>query len=190
MLPSTGDPNFVGYWTFDNTANDSSGKGNNGTLFGNPQYSTDVAPTSLPNIDSLDFNGRAYVKVNHSPTLDALAGVTIAMWIKPRSYPGFVPKGNDWAQLLSKGNTWGAQNYMMGFGGYFYLHSDGMGMRIPSLDDAVRTPDNWYHVAVVLDANRKRGKIYINGVLDHTVLNAPTVTTNTDPLYIGTGGAE
>ncbi len=188
VLPSTGDPNLVGYWTFDNTANDSSGKGNNGTIFGNPLYSTDVAPTGLANTRSLDLNGDDYVRVNHSASLNATATVTIAMWIKPRSYPGFAPTGNDWAELLSKGNTWGTQNYVLGFGAYYYLYADFLGMRVPSLDDAVRTPNQWYHVAAVLDANKKRGKIYINGVLDHAVFNFPTGTTNADPLYIGTGG--
>lgn len=190
ILPAgSSDPNAVGRWTFDNTADDSSGMGNHGATFGNPSYSTDVAPTGTPNSHSLDLDGNGdYVRVAHHASLNATEAATIALWVKPRSYPGFWPTGNDWTSLLNKGSQWGRQNYQLGFGAYFYLHSDSMGMRIPCLDDAVRTPNQWYHVAAVLDSHKKCGKIFINGVLDHTVFNVPTVQLNSDPLYIGAYG--
>ena len=192
VLPSgQGDLELAGYWTFDNTPNDSSGMGNHGTPVGvsrRTEYSTDAAPTGFPNSHSLDLDGQLdFVRVDHHESLNAENAVTIAMWIKPRSYPGFWPTGNEWSQLLNKGNVWGGQNYMVGFGAYFYLHSDGMGMRIPCLDDTVRTPYQWHHVAVVLDSDKRQGKVYFNGVLDHTVFNVPDVRINSDPLYIGTG---
>jgi len=188
VLPEGGgDPNLAGYWKFDNSADDSSGHGNQATLVGDAAYAADPAPTDFTNSHSLDLGGTdGYARVEHHASLDALNTVTVALWVKPRSYPGFWPTGNDWAALLSKGETWGQQNYMFGLGAYFYLHADGMGMRIPSLGDSVRTPGRWHHVAVVLDGVKKRGQIFIDGVLDHTVYNMPTVYTNSDPLYMGT----
>jgi predicted amidohydrolase len=192
VLPSgQGDLELAGYWTFDNTPNDSSGMGNHGTPVGVGRrtiYSTDAAPTGFANSHSLNLDGsQVFVRVDHHASLNAEDAVTIAMWIKARSYPGFWPTGNDWSQLLNKGNVWGGQNYMVGFGAYFYLHADGMGMRIPCLDDTVRTPGQWHHVAVVLDADQRQGRMYFNGVLDHTVFNVPDVRINSDPLYIGRG---
>ncbi len=192
VLPSgQGNLELAGYWTFDNTPNDSSGTGNHGTPVGvgrRTEYSTDAAPTGFANSHSLNLDGsQVFVRVDHHESLNAEDAVTIALWIKPRSYPGFWPTGNDWSQLLNKGDVWGGQNYMVGFGAYFYLHADGMGMRIPSLDDTVRTPHQWHHVAVVLDAHQGQGRIYFNGVLDHTVFNVSDVRINSDPLYIGRG---
>lgn len=188
VLPEgDGDPSLVGYWKFDNSAVDSSGHANHGSLRGDAAYSADSAPTGFSNSHSLDLDGSdGHVRVPSHSSLNAPTTVTVALWIKPRSYPGFWPDGNDWSALLSKGETWGQQNYMLGFGAYFHLHADGMGMRIPSLGDSVRTPGRWYHVAVVLDGVKRRGQIFIDGVLDHTVYNEPTVFTNSDPLYIGT----
>lgn len=189
VLPQgEGELNLAGYWPFDNTPDDQSGNANDGVIIGDPIYSTDVAPTGLPNSHSLDLDGEVdYVKVEHHPSLSAPTSVTIAMWVKPRSYPGFYPTGNDWSQLINKGSKWGEQNYMLGFGAYFYLHSDSMGMRIPCLDDAIRTPNQWYHVAAVIDSIKNLGKIYINGVLDHSVYNVANAITNSDALYIGRG---
>jgi hypothetical protein len=48
------------------------------------------------------------------------------------------------------------------------------------------TPGVWYHVAVVLDAIKGQGKIFINGVLDHVMLGVGQAATNTAPLRIGT----
>lgn len=187
VLPlGSGDPNLVGYWTFDYTSADASEQGNHGTLFGNPRYSPDVAPSGFPNNGSLDLDGRDdYVRVDHHNSLNAEHSITIALWVKPRSYPGFWPTGNDWASLLNKG-AWKKPNYRIGFGAYFYLYADGMGMRIPSLDDSMRLPNKWYHVTVVLDASKGQGKIYINGTLDHMVKNTASVLSNSNPLFIGT----
>jgi predicted amidohydrolase len=185
------DPAWVGYWPFDNNAVDQQ-LGNNGTLRGNPVFSTDQAPTTVAiNSHSLDLDGTGdYVEVAHHSSLNAPDGSTISMWIKPRSYPGFLATGgNDWAALLSKGSTWGTENYSLGFGAYYYLFGRGAGTLVPSLDDTVRTPNNWYHVAVVVEPANQHAKIYINGVLDHRVVAVATGGTNSDPLYIGQYGS-
>jgi hypothetical protein len=40
-------------------------------------------------------------------------------------------------------------------------------------------------VAGVFDANRREGRIYIDGVLNHRVSGAPAMATNGEPLYMG-----
>lgn len=189
LADSGADPAWAGYWPFDNSAADQQ-LGNDGVLNGNPVYSTDVAPTAGINSHSLDLDGAGdYVQVAHHPSLNAPDGSTISMWIKPSTYPGFLPTGNDWAALLSKGSTWGAENYSLGFGAYYYLFGRGAGTLAPSLDDAVRTPDNWYHVAAVVEPANQHAKIYINGVLDQRVIAPATSGTNSNPLYIGQYGS-
>jgi len=186
LADSGADPTWVGYWPFDNNTTDQQ-LGNNGVLKGNPVYSTDVAPSTVgTNSHSINLDGSGdYVEIAHNLSLNAPDGSTIAMWIKPRTYPGFFPAGNDWSALLSKGQTWGRENYSVGFGAYYYLFGRGMEMLVPSLDDAVRTPNNWYHVAVVVEPASQHAKIYINGILDQRVIAVATGGTNSDPVYIG-----
>ena len=191
VLPADGSElGLMGCWDLDGDVKDSSANANHGTLVGKAAYSTEVPPGTPAGRRSLDLDGKgSYVRVEHHPSLNAADAVTLCCWIKPRSYPGFVPKGNNWSSIIHKGDKWGEQNYHLGFGAYFYLHSDSMGMRIPSLDDSVRTPGRWYHVAAAIDAKRNCGKIYIDGVLDHTVFNVATAFANFAPLYIGSSKA-
>jgi predicted amidohydrolase len=189
LADSGADPAWVGYWPFDNNAVDQQ-LNNDGVLRGNPFYSTDTAPTGGINTRSLDLDGAGdYVEVAHNASLNAPDGSTISMWVKPRTYPGFLPNGNGWSALLSKGLTWESENYSLGFGAYYYLLGRGSGMLVPSLDDAVRTPNQWYHVATVVEPANQHAKIYINGVLDHRVIAPATIGTNSDPLYIGQYGS-
>lgn len=106
LADSGADPTWVGYWPFDNNTTDQQ-LGNNGVLKGNPVYSTDVAPsTAGTNSHSIDLDGSGdYVEIVHNLSLNAPDGSTISMWIKPRTYPGFFPAGNDLSALLSKGQT-------------------------------------------------------------------------------------
>ena len=185
VLPPSGELALAGHWAFDDDATDSAGS-NDGALRSGATFSTDTAPTGGANSHALDLNGSgAHVEVPHSASLDAPDAVTISLWVKPRSYPGFVPAGNDWALLVNKGNAWGDANYSIGFGAYFYLFGDGMGARMPSLSDAVRTPNRWYHVAIVFDRHAGMARIFVDGILDHTVRNEQRVLTNGDPLHIG-----
>ena len=179
VLPrGNGDLHFAGHWALDDSAKDKSGLGHHGMLHGDARFSSDAAPIASENHGSLELDGEGdFVRVAHHPTLDAELAVTISLWIKPRSYPGFWPVGNDWASLLNKGEKWGDSNYQLGFGAYFHAHSDSMGMRIPCLDATVRMPDQWHHLAVVIDRGKGQGRIYVNGVLDHAVVNRPHVTT-------------
>ncbi len=185
IADSGADPAWVGYWPFDNSAADQQ-LANDGLLRGNPVYSTDVAPVAGINSHSLDLDGLGdYVEIAHHASLNAADGSTISLWVKPRTTPGFVPAGNDWSALLSKGLSWNNENYSVGFGAYYYLFGRGVQTLVPALDDAVRTPGNWYHVAVVVEPAGQHAKIYINGVLDQRVIAVATGGTNNDPVYIG-----
>jgi hypothetical protein len=185
LADSGADPAWAGYWPFDNNANDQQ-LANNGNLRGNPVFSVDTAPTGTINTHSIDLDGSGdYIEIAHHASLNATDGSTISLWVKPRTYPGFVPAGNDWSALLSKGLTWGQENYSVGFGAYFYVFGTGSGTKVPAIDDAMRTPNNWYHVAVVVEPASEQAKIYINGVLDQRVIAVATGGTNNDPVFIG-----
>lgn len=185
VLPASGDPNLVGSWSFEGNADDSSGKGNHGTLMGGVSFVADPAPGG--GTKSLLLDGKGHVRVPPNASLDAPHAVTIATWVKPRiSFPGFIGNGrNEWAALVNRGSTWGGENYSLAFGAYYYVFGQGNGFRVPALDSRVLTPGDWIHVALVQDCDAGRGTIFINGVRDHSVVSVPESRVNADPLYFG-----
>jgi predicted amidohydrolase len=185
VLPAEGDPNLVGSWSFEGDATDASGKENHGTLSGSALFAADPAPGG--GRQSLLLDGKGHVSVPHDASLDAPHSVTIAAWVKPRvSFRGFIGNGrNEWAALVNKGNTWGAENYGLAFGAYYYVFGLGNGFRVPSLDDCVLTPGTWIHVAMVQEVDAGRGVIFINGVRDHSVVSVPESRVNPNPLHLG-----
>jgi hypothetical protein len=193
VLPTTGDPHFVGYWPFDGDVADASGMGHHGSLVESPTFSTDAAPSGGANTSSIVLDGDGdYVSVADDAALDGADGVTIAMWFKPRtSFPGFVGNGgNDWATLIQKGDAWGSEDYLLSLGAYFYVFARGKGVHVPALDDAILTAGSWTHVAAVLDPHGGYAKIFINGVLDHRVDGIALPMSNTDALRIGGGNLD
>jgi hypothetical protein len=187
VLPADGsDPSLVGYWPFDGTAEDRSGKGNHAQLKGQAALVADPAPTGSPNAGALSLRGDGVAMVPHAPSLDAPESVTVALWFKFRSLPPMWPtRQSGWVAFLSKGKWW-KENYAIGVGEYFYLFARAYGeMNCPSLEKTVRETGRWHHVSAVFDAQGRRGQIYIDGVLNHSIANAPIAWANTEPIYFG-----
>lgn len=181
-----GGDGLVGWWTFDKTPNDRSGKGNDAVLRGGAAYSSDAAPTGGRNTHSLSLGQGGYALVSHAASLDAPQAATVAMWVKFRSAPAMFPQQHGgWVGLLSKGGWW-QENYAVGLGDYFYLFGRGFGsICCPAIDNVVRNSPQWHHVVTVVDAEQGEARLYIDGVLNHRVLTMPGSTTNTHPLFIG-----
>ncbi len=180
------DPNLVGYWTFDGTAEDRSGNGNHAKLQGKAVYSRDAAPTGFPNTHAISLDRNTFVMVLHSSSLDAPDAVTVALWVKFRSLPPMWPtRKSGWVAFLSKGKWW-KENYALGVGEYFYVFGRAFGgMLCPGLETTIRRRGEWHHVATVFVAAKREGKLYIDGVLNQRVFNVPTDGTNSEPIYMG-----
>jgi hypothetical protein len=132
---------------------DSSGKGNDGQLMGDPAWVDGKFGSAL------EFNGASsHVSVPDSESLNPKTAVTLGAWIYPK---GFTGNGNG---LLTKeaqyilGLNWpqggNAQklNLWLTIGGWILFASDD---EIPA--------DSWSHVAVTYDGSTK--KLYIDGNL-------------------------
>ena len=73
---------LVGYWTFDDTLDDSSGQGNTGTLVGEPLFDDDV-PALLGDGRSMVFDGDDAVDLGNPNILNFDTGDwTISAWAK------------------------------------------------------------------------------------------------------------
>ena len=178
VLTGTTKAELVGWWRFDEgtgtTAADSSGKGNDGTFNGDPQWVVGYFGGAL------EFDGSDdWLDCGNDPSLD-LTTWTITFWLKVnenKNYNGFIIKGND-----------AAENYeVLGFAdGSFHFpiqHTDGSRTYI-NTSTGVIVPDEWAHFAYSYDAAQGR-RFYKNGSLIFEDTESGTPQASTVSLAIG-----
>jgi parallel beta-helix repeat protein len=170
------------HWSFDSTANDSSGKGNNGAIKGNAHYVTGY----LGNGVSLDGDGD-YVTVPDSSSLKLTGAFSISAWVKLNTLN---PEGHT-LRILEKGSSPGEKYWM------FFVKSTkkfGFGFINSENDVQIRSSKTdwkagqWYHIVGTYNPEETSNnmKLYVNGVLDTQATKTGTPSTNTKPLVIGT----
>lgn len=189
MLTTSAHADLVGYWRFDGNSNDSSGKGNHGSLMNGASLGNDI-PSVFASGQSLQLGGGTqHVLVPHNTSLDITSAMTISAWVKP--------VGNvAWDGILAKSPSDGS---VSNHAGNYELRIEN-GTRMPhflyqrgGVDDttfpiATSSPvpgDQWSHLAVTVTQG---GTVdyYLNGVFKESVAIEPTFgATNTSPLYIG-----
>jgi len=165
---------LVGWWKLDNNVQDSSGAGNNGTIVGAPTY---VAAGKIG--ASLKLNGLAdYVTCGNAAPLNMTDAVTVAAWIKPRTfanaaYQTFISKG-DHAYVLA--HTSGNVLQLAIYDGTWY-----------SANSAAVTSmmnNSWHHIAGTYDGTQVR--LYVDGVMAGSALHTGVIATDTYVLALGT----
>ncbi len=177
---------LVGLWHFDEgasdqSASDSSGKGNTGTL--GPTVSVETSDPSrvLGKFKgALSFDGDDYVSVPHSTSLDIATG-TWEIWLKFDKKPGDAPVGlmnplakeeQYWIHASSDNSIQAKINV----GGTRYIATTGADF----IEIGV-----WHHVAGTYDGDAL--KLYVNGVLrDSNTLPSGSLSVTTNILAIGT----
>lgn len=165
---------MVAFYNFDDgTANDASGNGHNGTVYGS------VPMVDWANGKHADFNGNYnnYIKVLHHPDLNFSDDFSISLWTNQTTATGI-------STVLAKGRDI-LSNYTIRLGGNnFLMCYDGVYGHWVSLSSP-RDQDMWHHVVGVADQANHLMNLYIDGVLvDSKPLPAFNITT-TFPLVIG-----
>ncbi|MCZ7383036.1 MAG: PGF-CTERM sorting domain-containing protein [Candidatus Methanoperedens sp.] len=168
---------LVAEWHFDGSAQDTSGNGNNGTIYG----ATFVQGISG---QALSFNGvDNMVVVPHSPSL-SLDKFTMEAWIKRNQNGKF---GDPETILIKRYEPSWMDNYGLAIspngtvGASFYSPDIWTWFGLESVRNI--SAGNWYHIAATYD--RTTLKIYINGVLDNSVNTQYTPYQNNQQLVIG-----
>ncbi len=179
---------LVGHWTFDgpymnwrtNTAADSSGNANNGTLI---NLGTTTAPAAGKIGQALKFNGSSsYVSIPAATSLNASSDVTVTGWV----YLTAKTAGALGNTVFAKRG--GSTNYQ------FWIRGDGSSP-VPNqpvlaswngstnvYGTATLSLNTWYHVAMVHTSTTVT--FYINGVSDGTQSQAIGGTLSS-AAYIG-----
>jgi len=153
---------LVAYWSFDDcTANDKSGKGNNGTINGNLSCITGVTNKAL------QFDGASYITVPSSPSLNPINQWTMSFWIRIDDLT------NLWSTVIHKGGVGTDcgknREYVIFLHQTAYFHIVSAGDN--SCHHVLNTVGNsiikgqWLHYVAVIDRLNHVTKEYINGQL-------------------------
>jgi hypothetical protein len=173
-VPTNG---LVGWWPFNGNANDESGNGNHGTVFG-AALTTDRDG----NLNSaFSFDGvNDWINVNNSNSLNPPSQITISAWINTYAY-----NISSASMVVNKGWDQGNGHYDI-----LVLTSTKKSRFVIGRDlyvesNSIINLNQWTFITVSI--NNLTMKIYVNGILENTVLqsNNNSFGTNTDPLYIG-----
>ena len=181
ILSQIGD--LVAYWKFDEgsgtVAHDSSGKGNDGTVYG-----------AVWSDSALSFDGADdYVDAGNNQSLQTTKSLTISAWIYPTGL------GTTQTVIVSKGDVTyaGRLAYQLFFSRqawpeilYFGI-CNGANNNYVVISPAVISQNNWYYVAVVFDRIAKTLTAYVDGEPSGTPASNIDVDINnvTYPVYIG-----
>ncbi|MEN9021511.1 MAG: LamG-like jellyroll fold domain-containing protein [Verrucomicrobiales bacterium] len=191
VTPTPSLPPFVGIWSFDGDAADSSDNGNDGELVDGATFSDDTARGEGG--QSLLLADGGHVLVEHSESLNITNAISIGAWVKPVGE-------NAWDGVIAKNPSEGsgdnhAGNYELrvasGTRHLHFLHQQGGANDTATHDGGVETiiePDVWTHVVVTAETESGDVNLYINGELIKTLGGFVAVEefpTNENPLFIG-----
>ncbi len=184
--PAAASGGIVGQWKLDEgqgtTVADSSGNGNNGTLFGNVNWTNGVTGSALDFVD-----GASGVHISDNSALEPASAVTVSAWIAHASSPGayryIVAKGANGCHAASYGLYTGPNG-----GLEFYISRQQGIVYATSPDAGTRVWDGRWHLAVgTFDGTTLR--LYVDGVEagSGTVYpgNLQYALANSNDLYIG-----
>ena len=164
---------LVAHWKLDETngatAVDSVG-GLDGTLINGPLWTTGQLDGAL------DFDGtNDYIEVPHSSDLNLQSAFTVTAWIYNDSM-------SDAYRVISKETNGLNDNYWIALqAGELWAGVGGSFFNAPATFEA----NTWYHIAVSFDDADNQVSIYVNGELSQEYSTSATISSNTDPLYIG-----
>jgi len=168
-----GTEGLVAYYAFENDANDSSGNGFNGTIFGDPNFVEGIAGMAL------DFDGDGdYIDCGNDPNFDITDKLTVATWVNIRSIP------QAWSAVVNKGDSaWRISNNGTTTGMHFGFENGTRGWQAANSATQLNLSE-WYHVCGVYDTS-VGAKIYINGAEDGSNPDKEGITISTYNVWIG-----
>jgi hypothetical protein len=174
----------VAWWRMDessgSTVKDSSGKGNHGTIGGNPTW----VPGGGRVGGALSFDGSGdFVFVPQNATLEPLGSMSVTMWAKMSNI------GGGFTDLLRK-----ADSDMPGYLVRWYHFDDHLWWRLdrkanPPIyaeDTQITTPylGAWHHIAGIYDGVTGTTSLYVDGALKTSASGFAGPLEHTDDLFL------
>ncbi len=175
---------LVAYYPFNGNANDESGNGNNGIVFG-PTLTTD----RFGNVDSAySFDGvNDYIHIGNDPIFDIHNEITISVWVKKADFDSPYPP-----PIISKWKTGypaTAGSWVMGEndGGYQVCQISGNGVGgSQAISDVPIVPDSFYHIVGLYSISDNTVRVFINGNEEGTAIGRTgSIFVSDAKIYIG-----
>lgn len=175
---------LVAHYLFSGNANDASGNGHDGTVYGaTPTSDRFGNPNSAYSFDGLND----YVRIPDHPQLDGMNAVTLSLWVEIDSVDRMAEVLNKWVAGDSPLN--GAYNMGIDTGGqtaFQYCTGDAYVIKISETTLGI---GSWHHIVGVYTGTK--ASIYIDGSLAALSRNDPDslgpLHSITDDLLIGCG---
>lgn len=140
---------LVAFYPFNGNANDESGNGNNGSIYGATlSYDRNGKPNSAYRFDG--YNN--YIKVNDSYSFNLSNYLTISVWVNIDDF------NKDGRAIIDKENN--AFNIAVGANRKIYYQKPGITAIVNS--SITINSSNWYHI-VAVQSGSHNAKLFING---------------------------
>ena len=175
----TADPNFVGWWNFDDdeeaTAIDWSGNGNHGEISGEPVYVPGFYLTAME-FDGIDD----YVDIPQVVTGD----MTLMAWINASAATPNGTIGRDGSGLIWSDHAGGGDHYTLAVLGTKLAYETGPGGNPTTISNRDVVTGEWVHVAVTREDATKNVEILIDGVVDSTGTHTGDTNVGSNPRAV------
>jgi hypothetical protein len=178
-LPDPVDPGtngLVAAYSFEDNVQDTSGRGLNGTVWGNPFFVDGFVGKAL------SFDGvNDYVEVGNNAAFDITEQITISAWVNPNDagdgqHNPFVGKGDHVYALKHASNN----------SIEFFIYDDGWYTANVSVDSSFN--GEWHHVLGTYDGSEV--KTYVDGILGATNAHQGSIDVQTHNLTIAINSEE
>ncbi len=177
---------LLAHWKLDESsggiAADSSGNGNDATVFGRPDWRPGAGQIG----GAIDLDGRYdYLKVGKPNGLDFAPGsFSVSAWVKPRMAGGRWQAIMEYDRSSFNGNRFGL---WIDFNGRFHFR---VGRNTWQTTRSLKA-NTWHLLTATFDGGTHRMRLYIDGVLDASATNvAGFVAPVQSALTIGVRGSE
>jgi hypothetical protein len=177
---------LVAHYPFNGNANDESGHGNDGTVFGATLTSDRFGNEN----SAYNFDGNDYINIGSDGSLLITQDLSVSVWVKMSDLPSW------FAPIIGRGE-WGETEplnavyalHVLNVGGQSFArhsheHGDGINTDVISVRNLVE--DQWIHVGIVRNSSQKKYRFYVNGTPEADVEYAFNPTGGwTTSGYIG-----
>ncbi len=172
----TQDPNLVAHWKLDDgsgtIAYDSSMYGNDGTIYGDPNWTTGFLNGAL------EFDGlENYIDCGNAAILNMTKAVTISTWVHTANAGLY----NNHMAYVTKSDHCFALKYFYDGSIEFHIYDEGWFQTLYPVDETFN--EDWHHLAGTYDGSVI--KLYIDGSLTDTNPHVGSLPINTYNVYIG-----
>ncbi len=122
-----------------------------------------------------NFNGSSYIAAPNTLSLNIVGSVTVEAWVYPMTNTGI-------RYVVFKGNVSNGYYLRINSNGTVGFGTNG----INRINSTQTVPQNkWTHIAGSYNVNNDEFKIFVNGLIDGTLISNNPPANNTDSLFIG-----